>query len=86
MPDGEGDPQFFVDQIFRVLDGDNNGFIDFTVLGNIFIDFIFSVFHYQEFMLAVDMSSSGTPEQKLKWAFKIFDKDHSGQFVLLLWA
>ena len=29
LPDG--DAQFFVNQIFRVLDGDNNGYIDFMV-------------------------------------------------------
>ena len=28
----------------------------------------------------MDMSYSGTPEQKLKWAFRIFDKDHSGLY------
>ena len=33
----EGDPQFFVDQIFRVLDGDNNGFIDFKVCARKFL-------------------------------------------------
>ena len=29
MPDGN--PKFFVDQIFRIFDQDENGYIDFTV-------------------------------------------------------
>ena len=28
----------------------------------------------QEFMLATDMTASGTPEEKLRWAFKMYDK------------
>ena len=29
-------------------------------------------------MLATDMTSSGSPEEKLRWAFKMYDKDGSG--------
>ena len=32
----------------------------------------------QEFMLATDMTGSGTPEEKLRWAFRMYDKDNSG--------
>ena len=32
----------------------------------------------QEFMLATDMTASGSPEEKLRWAFKMYDKDGSG--------
>ena len=32
----------------------------------------------QEFLIATDMTSSGDPEEKLKWAFKMYDKDNSG--------
>ena len=43
LPDG--DPQFFVDQIFRVLDGDNNGYIDFMVNASSgSLDFSFLIF------------------------------------------
>ena len=30
-------------------------------------------------MMATDMTASGTPEEKLRWAFKMYDKDGSGQ-------
>ena len=33
-------------------------------------------------MLATDMTSSGSPEEKLRWAFKMYDKDGSGSIEL----
>ena len=30
-------------------------------------------------MLATDMTSSGSPEEKLRWSFKMYDKDASGR-------
>ena len=76
MPDGNA--SVFVDQIFRIFDKDGNGSIDFNVGPCGFI------FHYnlvqslQEFMVATDMTSSGSIEEKLRWAFKMYDKDESG--------
>ena len=32
----------------------------------------------QEFMIATDMTSCGTPDEKLRWAFKMYDEDGSG--------
>ena len=29
-------------------------------------------------MLATNMAESGSPEEKLRWAFKMYDKDGSG--------
>ena len=37
-------------------------------------------------MLATDMTSSGTPEEKLRWAFKMYDKDASGDWKLQVLA
>ena len=37
-------------------------------------------------MLATDMTSSGSTEEKLRWAFKMYDEDGSGimHFIKLL--
>ena len=32
-------------------------------------------------MMATDMTASGSPEEKLRWAFKMYDKDGSGQSI-----
>ena len=31
-------------------------------------------------MIATDMTSSGDPEEKLRWAFRMYDKDNSGKY------
>ena len=66
----------FVDQIFRIFDKDENGSIDFKVQ-----DIKKNIFIYQEFMMATDMTGSGTPEEKLRWAFHMYDKDNSGDLL-----
>ena len=40
-----------------------------------------SIFSLQEFMIATDMTNSGDPEEKLRWAFKMYDKDNSGKLL-----
>lgn len=33
--------------------------------------------------MATDMKASGTAEEKLKWAFKMYDEDGSGKVLIL---
>ena len=73
----------FVDQIFQKFDSDNSGSIDFKVSISIswiqrtFKDLLFCVYNNpwmcQEFMLATNMSEAGNSEEKLRWAFKMYD-------------
>merc|ERR1712106_1027797 len=52
----------------------------------VFVDQIFVKFDtdcsgtidFKEFMLATNMSEAGSPEEKLRWTFKMYDKDGSG--------
>merc|ERR1719186_1078976 len=56
----------------------------------VFVDQIFRIFDkdgngsidFKEFMIATDMTTSGSPEEKLRWAFKMYDKDGSGKIEL----
>ena len=38
-----------------------------------------TIYIIQEFLIAIDMSINGSPEEKLRWGFRIFDKDGSGR-------
>lgn len=52
-----------------------------------FVDHIFRTFdknndgvmNYKEFIVALSLTAKGTPQQKLRWAFAIYDIDNSGQ-------
>ena len=35
-------------------------------------------------MIATDMTTSGSLDEKLRWTFKIYDEDGSGEVILIL--
>ena len=42
------------------------------------IDTFYCTSSLQEFVLATNMTSCGSIEDKMRWAFKIYDEDNSG--------
>ena len=59
FPGGNGGT--FANNIFRIFDKDNNGFMDF-----------------KEFLMALDVTTCKTKEEKLEWAFRLYDIDGDG--------
>ena len=51
--------QHFCDHVFRTLDLDGNGSLDF-----------------KEYVMAMDLVHAKTPEEKLKWAFRMYLKEY----------
>ena len=75
----EGNAQVFVDHMFRIFDKDNNGSIEFTVRAGKYLRRVLLL--EQEFMIATDMTTGGTLEERLRWAFKMYDEDGSGDHI-----
>nr|XP_015207384.1 PREDICTED: guanylyl cyclase inhibitory protein-like isoform X1 [Lepisosteus oculatus] len=60
------DSSEYAEQIFRTLD--NNGFV---LSQDGIVDF-------REYVTAISMLITGSPEEKLRWSFKLYDKDKDG--------
>jgi Ca2+-binding EF-hand superfamily protein len=76
-PDGKLTPTSFMNIYSKCFPTGN---------ANDFCDHVFRTFDsdkngsidFTEFLLAIDVTSSGSPEQKLNWAFSMYDVDGNG--------
>ena len=62
----------FIDQMFKMFDQDGDGNISFRVWREGRVGDKISI--CQEFVLATNLTTAGSAEDKLKWAFKLYDK------------
>merc|ERR1712004_892880 len=76
-PDGKLTPDAFMKIYSKCFPAGSAGqfcdhvFRTFDMDKNGFVDF-------KEFLLAIDVTSTGTPEEKLQWAFSMYDVDGNG--------
>merc|ERR1712179_271940 len=81
-PEGKLNPPMFIKIYSKCFPGGNAGefcdhvFRTFDSDKNGFIDF-------KEFLMAIDVTSSGSPEEKLNWAFSMYDVDGNGWIDLM---
>merc|ERR1711955_180596 len=76
-PDGKLDPTAFMKIYSKCFPSGNAGE---------FCDHVFRTFDsdkngvidFKEFLLSIDVNSSGSPEEKLNWAFSMYDVDGNG--------
>ena len=81
--DGNGSIDFKVILALDLVTLTNNHLFVWLMTFVLFVLFC-DINHLQEFMMATDMTASGSPEEKLRWAFKMYDKDGSGALTLKL--
>ena len=82
-PDGQLTKKVIIEMCNQILPGGDS---------STFVDQIFRIFDkdnngtidFKEFMIATDMTSSGSPEEKLEWAFKVRKYFHSHPLSLLV--
>ena len=68
----------FVEEMFQNFDNDNNGILT-SRCSELQILMIVVSSEFQEFLKLTDFAESGSVKDKLLWAFRIYDKDRSGE-------
>ena len=74
-----GNPSKFSENVFRTFGEFSDEMMKDELFCLLFVDTNRSgTIDFREFMLALHVTSNGSPEEKLAWAFKMYDIDGSG--------
>ena len=73
-PDGELTTAQFVEMYIKIFPGSNSEKFSENVFRTFDTDRSGTI-DFREFMLALHVTSAGTPEEKLSWAFRMYDVD-----------
>ena len=76
-PRGELTKKEFVEMYMKIFPGGNAEKFSQNVFRTFDTDKS-GIFNIREFMLALNVTTNSSPEEKLKWAFRMYDVDGNG--------